>query len=98
MARRTESLGDRAHRSAIGPIRWLGDRSRFPAPATRKDQSGGIRDDRIEELDLHADYRSQAGLLRRRGEADSAVQALVIGNRKRLQIQPDRPLNQVLNT
>jgi len=56
-----------------------------------------IRGGGIEELDLHADDRAEAGLLGCRCESDDAVEALVVRDREARQAELDRPLDEVLD-
>ena len=50
----------------------------------RDDDPGRIRHRRVEQLDLHPDDRPEARFLGRRGEADRAVETLVVGDGERL--------------
>jgi hypothetical protein len=56
----------------------------------------GVRRDRIEELDLHADDRTQADVLGRRGKSDRPIEALVVCQRQGAEAQLGRSLGQVL--
>src|SRR4051794_27345386 len=47
-------------------------------PAPRDDDAVRVGRDRVEELDLDADDRIQAGLVSGRGEPDGSVEALVV--------------------
>ena len=66
-------------------------------PATRDDQPAGIQDDRVEQLDLQSDDRPDARLMGSAGKPDSAIEALVIGDRQRGRAKLDRPFDQVFD-
>src|SRR5256885_15264394 len=65
-------------------------------PTRRYDDAAGIRDERVAQLDLYADDRMKPGRLRRRHEADGAVEPAVVGDREAAQPQLDCPLDQLI--
>ena len=84
MARQAPSFRARPGRIALASHghRLDGRRSTTTAsePTPRDHDAAGVGDRRIEELDLQADDGPEAGLLRRGGKSDHAVQPEVIGD------------------
>lgn len=82
-----------------------GDRTtpqRAPSRSTPDDGAGGgrnddpigIRHEGIEQLDLHADDRMEAGLTSRTDKANRAIQAAVIRHGQPVQTEFEGPLDQ----
>ncbi len=77
-------------------IGWDGPAAAPDAPPGRDGDTGRIRRDRVEQLDLDADDRVDAGRLRGGREPDRAVETLVIGDREPGQAQLGRPLHELV--
>ena len=90
----------RAGRPSTAPAPGSVDgRATPPRRAARRagiDDAGRVRDGRVEQLDLDADDRADAGRLRGRGEADRAVEALVVGDGERRHPQLGGALDQLV--
>ena len=71
------------------PARTLAGRA-----ASRHDDAGGIRHDRVAQDELDADDRADPRLERRRGEAHRAVEPVVVGHRQRRHAQLRRSLDE----
>ena len=77
-------------------------RSRPPSPAASGAASGwdddpfGIRDERVAQLDLDAEDRTQPDLLVGRPSPDHPVQPLVVRDAEAGQAELDRPLGQLI--
>ena len=88
--------------TAFDPDPSAGVRRRPPPAAAPRRSTGGdddpvrVRDDRVEQLDLDPDDRVDAGRLRRGGEPDDAVEALVVGDGQAGQAKLDRSLDELV--
>ncbi len=67
-----------------------------PGTPGRHHDPAGIRHRRIDELDLHADHRVEAGRLGRRREPDGTVEALVVRDREPGQPELHRARDEVV--
>ncbi len=70
--------------------------TRPPRAPRRDDDPGRIRHGGIGQLDLDPDHRVQAGRLRGGREPDSAVQALVVGDRQPGEAELDGPRDEIV--
>ena len=73
-------------RSAAAPVR----------SAARHYEATWVRDDRVDQVDLDADDRTEAGLVGHAGESDRAVEAAVVRQGERAEAEFDGSLDQLV--